>query len=221
MGRMDATSHRRWRVCLALAVCCAVYAVTVAAAFAYTVPDSDMAIARAQLPADHPCRAHIDIVWIPGLLDAEGKPADALAQLGHRDSTGQWVPMACAIALEPARWGRFSPCTRRRMVMHEAMHLEGAVHAPQGLMATYWEDREVVQVPGCPPKRVSLRDRATERLLQVVPVGFSVSCGDRRGLVVRCRADVDGRRVRRYSARLLDAAGARFVLRRDKREVSR
>lgn len=177
----------------------------------------DVAVSQALLPADHPCRTSpMDVRFVPNLRSTDGMRADAAAPNGRRDAQGQWVmqtsvgwgPVECWVQLDPVAWERLSGCQRRRMLIHEvAGHLAGHQHSEGGIMAEHWSGREDVPVPGC--RGPSLTARVTDRVLEIAPVGYEVSCV-RKGAVVRCRA-VRGRLVRRYRARVV---GDSFTLRR-------
>lgn len=171
---------------------------------------TDLALARATLPGGHPCRAHIDVVMATGLTAADGRPAVELAPLGRRDANGTWdVP--CIIGLDSTAWATLTACQRRRVLLHAVGHLGGLHDGADGVMATTVAEQDRVSVPGCPGEREPLRERVTDRVLAMAPPDWEVTCGDRRGLVVRCRAE-NGRRVRHYRARLWDRAGTDFMV---------
>lgn len=212
---MDARDQRRWRVCLILAVCCAVYAVTATAAVAVPI-DTDVTLVRSYLPQGHPCRDGIAVTWVPGLRNGEAGAAAPYGRLINgrwleQDVEGGWRPLECYIELEPATWAEASRCEQRRIMFHEAGHLAGLDHDAGGIMSQDWMVRDRVAVPGCPAQSQRLRDRIVDRVLGMAPVGFEVSCGPRRRMVVACRAD-HGRRVLRYRARLSDRLGSRFTV---------
>lgn len=161
----------------------------------------DMAVARAQLPAGHPCLAHVDVIWVPGLT------LDGAAVAGLAPDSGCWI------ALNPDDWKTWEPCDRRRIVMHEYGHLRGERDMPgsRTLMDPEVDARAHVSVPGCPGP--TLRDRAEERLLSFVPVGWSVVCTTPRRHTVTCRAEGGLRGVRRYRVRGSAVSGALTVRR--------
>lgn len=226
---MDAKDIKRWRLCLLLAGLCAAYAITAATLVsnALAAPiDDDIVLAAQYLPQGHPCRQGIAVVWVPGLrndprLPTGGGDAGGAAPLGHlvggqwleQDITGQWFPLECYMQLEPLTWANVSRCEQRRIVFHEAGHLAGLDHDAGGIMSQDWMVRDEVPVPGCPSLKPSLNDRIVDRVLDRVPMGWGVSCGPRRGLVVRCRAEL-GRKVRRFRVRLADSAGSSFEVKR-------
>lgn len=206
MTVMSRSDQRWWRACLGLAALCAAYAVLVAGAVASPIPDS--------LPADHPCHGAVDVQMVSGLIDAQGEPAGATANVGVRRD-GRWLPMSCQIDVDPIAWANWEQCDRERALMHEEGHIGGHGHDEGGLMSTDWTERQRVAVPGCPAIVPSLRERIIDAVLERVPRGWSVSCGPRRGLVLRCLADgeVRGRTVvRRFRARLWDRLGTGFTV---------
>jgi hypothetical protein len=97
--------------------------------------------------------------------------------------------------------------------MHEVEHLLPVRDLPgSGTIMEPDPDRRMwIAVPGCPAP--TLRDRAEDRLLGFVPVGWSVMCAVPRGRVVTCRAEGGHRRVRRYRVRLA-AVGRALTVRR-------
>jgi hypothetical protein len=207
----------RWRRCLLLALCCSAYAVWASVAAAFPIED-DLAVARATLPADHPCRGYVEVRWQPGLRTADGH-ASAAAPVGHRTTagwserlvTGALAPIQCIVWIDPAQWAMMEPCQRRRTLLHEAGHLSGRDHSEGGIMDPSVEARDKIAVPGCPAILEALRDRITGAVLDRVPRGWEVSCGPRRGRVIRCTAE-HGRHRRAYRARLHDQVGASFTV---------
>lgn len=192
---------RGWRTCWLLAGCCSVYAVAVASAVAFPLED-DLAVARSFLPEDHPCRGSVMLQWVPG-LHGNGHDEDGHALLGARSAAD------CVIALNTTVRTDFTQCETRRLIIHEVGHLAGLPDST-GIMDTGSEARERVAVPGCRARRGALSDRVTAAVLDRVPRGWAVSCGARRGLVVRCRAD-DGRgHSRRFRVRAWDAVWSGF-----------
>jgi hypothetical protein len=77
--------------------------------------------------------------------------------------------------------------------------------------------RQRVAVPGCPAVLEPLRDRLTARVLDMVPMGWEVTCGPRRARVVRCVADDGRKRSRWFRVRLWDRTGTGFTVVRVKR----
>lgn len=224
MPCMRSIDRLRWRLCLFLALCCSFYAVGAASALAFTL-DADLSSAQAQLPEGHPCKApgSIAVSWVPGLRSydrtvvEDGEAPQAYLVGGRwlaKTITGQWIALPCEIRLDTAAWARSSECRRRRLVIHEGGHL-GGLHDSTGIMSTFADIRERVTVPGCPAVLEPLRDRITTAVLDRVPRGWEVSCGPRRGRVLRCTAD-HGRRSRAYRARLSDQTGTTFTITRVK-----
>lgn len=129
-----------------------------AAAGAWTVGEN-VSAGIALLPADHPCRAGVEVRWVPGLL-VGGRPAaggsvtgvrNADGAWGELDARGAWEPMRCLSQLEPAQYASFTACGQRRLVVHEVMRLGGHVTAEGGIMALSPDARSRVALPGCPP----------------------------------------------------------------------
>lgn len=210
----------RWRLCLALALLCSTYAVVASAAVAFPISE-DLAVAQAQLPVGHPCKAPgaIDVVFVADLRGATGTeygeaPIGVLVGglwYARSAATGALITLPCLIKVDGARWARGTPCFRRRLLVHEVGHL-GGLPDSTGLMSTYAEVRELFAVPGCPVALAPLRQRVTDRVLEMVPPGWEVACGARRGRVIHCTAYGRRSRVRRFRARLWDQVGASFTV---------
>lgn len=161
---------------------------------------TDVELATSVLPIGHPCRAGVDVEWVPGLRvrgdRATGAAEQGVLVAGHwyAKSGRELMPLTCEVTLDPTEWDLMPACDRRRVVLHEIGHLAGHRHSEGGLMGPH-ADR--VAVPGCPAVRETLVDRATDRVLGVVPAGWEVACGLARRGVVGCSAS--GRRLaRRY-----------------------
>lgn len=180
------------------------------AAGAWTVAEN-ITLGQALLPVDHPCKATATAEWVAGLLDDGGQPAGAAANIGHRDQTGQWLPMSCVVSINPVSWAAWDACQQRRAILHEFGHLTGRTHADGGIMSPDRAVQDTVAVPGCPAILPPLRERVTTRVLELVPDGWAVACHARKNLVMRCRAD-DGRRAAWYRARAWDLAWSGFTV---------
>lgn len=199
---------RSWRVCWLLAVCCSVYAVAVASAVASPNVTRDLGIAYRAAPHG-PCAGHLRIHW-KTMSHADGSvdEADLGPGLGMRvvkigDGPERLLLLSCDIALNPSIVDdAVHECD---VIVHEYLHTAGHRHEEGGVMTPYtgtWAP--------CHP----LNERVTARVLGLVPRGWAMSCGARRGRVVRCRAD-DGRgHSRRFRVRLADRAGTTFAVKR-------
>jgi hypothetical protein len=219
---MDAKDQRRWRLCLLLAVLCSAYAITASTALADPLA-ADLAVGQSMIPGT-PCAAPapIMVLWRTGLTPTggpEGVPGGKVvgqASGVYVDSDGTWLLVRCEITLDPEEYALMTACARRRLVMHEVIHLALVRHTRTGLMAETEDGWDQVAVPGCPALVVPLRERVMARVLDLVPTGWQVSCGPRRRLVLHCVADngaVRGRPgVRRFRARLWDASGVGFTV---------
>lgn len=210
MSCMRPIDRTRWRLCLLLALCCSFYAVGASTALAFPL-DTDLSTAQAQLPEGHPCKApgSIAVLWTPVLI-VEKTHVSGQAS-GLRDDNGIWTLERCEITIDSGMWGWYDECQRRRLVIHEVGHLAMLRHTLMGIMSPDPEVRKNVVVPGCPLVLEPLRDRITAAVLDRVPRGWEVSCGPRRGRVLRCTAD-HGRRSRAYRARLSDQTGTTFTI---------
>jgi hypothetical protein len=195
---MDAQDQRRWRICLFLAALCSVYALTAAIASADPLSDE-----LATLKDRVGCPDGIPVVWVSGLRIA-----------GHDAAAGA-APGVCSVTTDVTTQA-WTVCEQRRLALHEAGHITGLSDIPGGIMDTDPLVRNTVAVPGCPAVLEPLRARVTDRVLELVPTGWQVACGPRRGLVLRCVADngaVKGRpRSRMFRARLWDASGMGFTV---------
>lgn len=203
-------------------------ALTVSLAVALTAPcaagawslGQDLSLAASLLPAGHPCRAGVPVRWVPGLVGADGGIAEATAPQGvlvdgrwmARATDGGLLPMPCdELRVDPANWDVLPACERRRLVLHEVWgHMGGHEHSEGGLMSQSEQVRDRVAVPGCRAVRVGVLDRAADRVLGLVPVGWEVSCGWARRGVIGCSAS-RGRAERRYRVRV---RGSRLLVRR-------
>lgn len=167
-------------------------------------------IANAATPHS-PCHGQLRIV------PDEQPGIDGLAA-GLADVGGFWALTSCDIAVSPSAWVRMDPEQRCELVVHEAVHyatLPGRstslpIHTADGLMAEsagYW--------PWCAP----VDTRIIQRVVDLAPAGWDVTCLGRVGLVMRCTVE-RGRRVRSYRARLWAGAvtidGWGYALRRIK-----
>jgi hypothetical protein len=196
--RMDAKDQRCWRICVFLAALCSVYALTVTTASADPLSDE-----LATLKDRVGCSDGIPVIWVSGLRIA-----------GH-DSAAGAAPGVCQVTVDVTTRG-WTVCEQRRLALHEAGHIAGLPDMHGGIMDTDPLVRNTVVVPGCPAVLTSLRERVSARVLDLVPKGWGVSCGPRRGLVLRCVADNGAMRgrpsTRMFRARLWDASGMGFTV---------
>lgn len=191
-----------------------------ACAAAWTVGEN-VSAAVATLPAGHPCRVGVEVQWVPGLRARDGRREAGEAPQGYvfqgvwfarSAETGAPMALPCLMRLDPVEWAAYTPCEQRRLVWHEKGHLGGLVDVAGGLMSTYADVREFAAVKGCPAFVPPLRDRVTARVLDLVPAGWSVSCGPLRRGLMRCHASSpSGRRVRYFRARPWSASGLAVV----------
>jgi hypothetical protein len=192
---MTSKDRAMWRLCLALAALCSIYAVLAAGASADSLKD-DIALFQQKTGI---CPGGIAVTWIRGL------------EIAGRDAAGGARAGVCEIVadVDVRTWGH---CETRRFVFHEGGHILGLPDG-EGIMSTRMEDRELVFVPGCPGYRQTSVERVQDRVLTIVPVGWSVSCG-RVGRMIRCTAESPAKRpvVRRYETRV----GKKITLKRVK-----
>lgn len=105
-----------------------------------------------------------------------------------------------------------SKCDTRRIVFHEGGHILGLDDSDHGIMSI--DGRNDVALPGCPAIHPSILTRAEDKLLDIVPLEWTVSCG-RIGKKVRCTAESPDKRplMRRYVVR---SSGTKIWLHRVK-----
>lgn len=137
---------------LMLALTVALVACPTAGAFPVT---QDLTVARASLPAGHPCKLAVTIQSRPGLPGLAGAPIGVLTPHGwmQRLTDGRLEPIDCIVRVNPVAWARLSACGRRRALKHEVEHMAGHRHSEGGIMASSPEARARVAVPGCPAAR--------------------------------------------------------------------
>jgi hypothetical protein len=115
----------------------------------------DLTVARAALPAGHPCKPAVTIQPQPGLPGLAGAPIGVLTPEGwmQRLTDGRLEPLDCIVRVNPIAWARLTACGRRRALKHEVMHMAGHRHSEGGIMVTSPQARARVAVPGCPAAR--------------------------------------------------------------------
>lgn len=91
----------------------------------------------------------------------------------------------------------WTKCDTRRLVFHEGGHILGLQHTSDGIMSI--DGRDDVALPGCTASHPTILTRAEDKLLNIVPLEWSVSCGY-VGKKVHCTAESKDKqpRVRRY-----------------------
>lgn len=140
------------RLMLALAVLAALTVPATAGAFPVA---QDLTVAKAALPAGHPCKTGVTIQPRPGLPGLAQAPIGVLTTQGwmQRLTDGRLEPLDCVVRVNPAAWARLTPCGRRRALKHEVEHMAGHEHSEGGIMAESPQARARVAVPGCPAAR--------------------------------------------------------------------
>ena len=194
-----------------LAAICAVLILPEAAS-AWTVGEN-LAAARQTLPAGHPCKTGpVDIIPSPGLriqdTQADGGAPRGFLIAGQwlaRTQDGNWMPLPCQMQINPDGWTQMTPCQQRRLIFHEAGHWAGNPDGT-GIMDTYAAGRDEVAVPGCPVARPAMEDLVILEVLDRLPAGWDVSCGQARHHTWSCRAD-KGHQTRRYRVRVVNSQG--------------
>jgi hypothetical protein len=138
--------------CCLLAVTVALVACPTAGAFPVA---QDLTVARAALPAGHPCKQAVTIQPRLGLPGLAGAPIGVQTPHGwmQRLTDGRLEPLDCIVRVNPDAWARLSACGRRRSLKHEVMHLAGHEHSEGGIMAESPQARARVAVRGCPAAR--------------------------------------------------------------------
>lgn len=137
---------------LLLAVTVALVACPTAGAFPVA---QDLTVARAALPAGHPCKLAVTIQPRPGLPGLAQAPLGVLTAEGwmQRLTDGRLEPLDCVVRVNPAAWANLTACGRRRALKHEVMHTAGHEHSEGGIMAESPQERARVAVPRCPAAR--------------------------------------------------------------------
>jgi hypothetical protein len=135
-----------------LALLAALMVPAMAGAFPVT---QDLTVARAVLPAGHPCKTTVAIQPRPDLPGLAAAPIGVLTAQGwmQRLADGRLEPLDCVVRVNPAEWARLTACGRRRALKHEVMHMGGHEHSEGGIMAATPQARARVAVPGCPVAR--------------------------------------------------------------------
>jgi hypothetical protein len=116
---------------------------------------ADLTVARAVLPAGHPCKTTVTIQPRPDLPGLAAAPIGVPTPQGwmQRLADGRLEPLDCIVRVNPAAWAELTACGRRRALVHEVMHMAGHEHSEGGIMAESPQARARVAVRGCPVAR--------------------------------------------------------------------
>lgn len=171
----------------------------------------DLQIAYRAAP-DGPCAGRLTLHWFE-MPHADGSvdEADLGTGLGMRvyrvgDGPERLQLLSCDVALNPSI--RDDPAHECDAIVHEYLHTAGHYHEEGGVMTPH---------TGIWPPCHTPRERVTDAVLARVPAGWAVSCGARRGRVMRCSADDGLHRARRFRARAWDDAWSGFTVVRTRR----
>lgn len=80
-----------------------------------------------------PCTNRIRVYWDHSVYTRYGYLGVASGIQG--DMAQSWRRVSCDVALDPVYWGHSGYYARLSVILHEAGHLAGVAHTPEGLMS--------------------------------------------------------------------------------------